>query len=100
MPRLTMETSHALGREEALTRVKGKIDELKQTHRDAFGDLHEQWDGDTLSFGFRAVGMQVKGTATVEDSGVKLAAELPFAAMMFKGKIEQGIRDELDTLLA
>jgi hypothetical protein len=37
---------------------------------------------------------------TVEPNEVKLHGVLPFAAMMFKGKIEQTVREELEKLLA
>lgn len=100
MPRVSLQAPHALDREEALRRVKGKIDELKREHQSQFGDLHEQWDGSTLSFGFRTAGMKVSGTAAVDESQVKLAASLPFAAMIFKGRIMEKVRRELTALLA
>ena len=100
MPRVTLEVPHGLGKEEALQRVKGKIEQLKQSQQGGYTDLYEQWDGETFSFKFRAVGMRVGGKATVEDSVVIVAADLPLAAMMFKGKIEQGVRQHLGALLA
>ena len=100
MPRSTLETSHTLGREEAIRRLREKIDELKENYRGQFSDLWEEWGEDTLSFGFKAVGMKVAGTMAVEDSRVKVAANLPLAAMMFKGMIERQVRKELGELLA
>ena len=46
------------------------------------------------------MGMGVTGTIHVEDASVKLNAELPLAAMLFKGSIERQIRQELSGLLA
>jgi hypothetical protein len=100
MPQLTMESSHALGREEALRRLKEKIGRVKDTYQSRVSDLYDEWKDDTLSFGFKAVGMEFAGTVTVEPSAVKLNTNLPFAAMMFKGVIEQKIREELGDLLA
>ena len=100
MPRTTLMTSHALGREEAVRRLKTKIDGLKETYRGQFSDLREEWDGDTLSFGFKAVGMKVAGTMTVEDSQVNVTAKLPLAAIVFKGVVERQVRKELGDLLA
>lgn len=100
MPRATLETPHALGQEEAIRRLKKKIDELKEAYRGRFSGLREDWDEHMLSFGFKAVGMKVAGTVAVEDSQVKLAAQLPLAAMMFKGAIERQVRQELGELLA
>jgi len=44
--------------------------------------------------------MSVSGTLEVEASLVRLVANLPLAAMMFKGKIKQQAREELGALLA
>ena len=73
---------------------------LKDTYRNRFSDLHEQWDDGTLSFRFRAAGMKVAGTATVEDSQVKLDAKLPLAAIVFKNMIKARVDKELASLLA
>ena len=100
MPRASLETPHTLSQEEAIRRLKRKIDELKETYRGKFSDLREEWDEETLSFGFKAVGMKVAGTLTVADSQVKVAASLPLAAMIFKGTIERQARKELAELLA
>ena len=100
MPRISLETPHALGQEEALRRVKGKVVELKVAHQSHYSNLRESWTGSTLSFGFRAAGMKVSGSATVGTSEVKLTANLPLAAMLVKGKIIQRIQEELGALLS
>ena len=100
MPRVTVETPHALGQEEAVRRLKEKSGIVKDAYEDQVNDLHEEWNGDTLSFGFKVMGMKVSGTVEAAAEQVRLAAELPLAAMMFKGKIEQRIREELEALLA
>ncbi len=95
-----METPHALGQEEALRRLKEKFSLAKAKYEGQFSGLQEQWNGSTFSFAFKTVGMKVQGTVTVEAAAVKLDAQLPLAAMIFKGKIRQRIREELDRLLA
>ncbi|MBI3837770.1 MAG: polyhydroxyalkanoic acid system family protein [Planctomycetia bacterium] len=44
--------------------------------------------------------MNIKGELTVDPNEVKINGVLPFAAMMFKGKIEQTVREELEKVLA
>ena len=100
MPRLTVETSHMLGNEEALRRLKDKVSALKETYQGHFSELREEWDGNTFSFGFKAAGMKVAGRAMVEASQVRLAAELPLAVMVFKRMIQARINEELGSLLA
>ena len=41
----------------------------------------------------------VDGILTVEDQLARLSGNLPFAALAFRGKIEQSIKDELAKLL-
>ena len=99
MPKLSMETAHELGQEEATKRLKAKFHVVRQQHGHKAADLVEQWEGNVLSFAFKAMGMAVSGTVTVEDALVKLDAKLPLTAMMFKGMIEKGIRKELGDVL-
>lgn len=100
MPSLKLETPHALGKEEALRRLKEKFSVVRGSFQDHVSDVTEAWDGDQFRFGFKALGMQVGGTVTVGDSDVKVAADLPLAAWIFKGAVEKQIRDELGELLA
>jgi len=100
MPSLTLQAEHKLGRDEAVRRLKEKFSIARDTYGGQLGNLDEQWTDGTLSFGFKVVGMKISGTVAVEESAVKLDANLPIAAMMFKGAIEQRARAELAELLA
>jgi hypothetical protein len=62
--------------------------------------LHEEWDGNMSKFHFSAMGFPVSGTLTVKASQVEISGNLPFAAMLFKGKIESTIKDHAEKLLA
>jgi len=95
-----MDTAHSLGKDEAVRRLQQKFSAVRATFGKQISDLHEEWAGGVLSFGFKAVGMKVDGTVTVEDDAVELAANVPLAAMIFKGQIEKRIREELGDLLA
>jgi hypothetical protein len=100
MPKLNMTIPHSLTRFDALRRVQNQIDELKTHLGGHVEDLHEEWDGDTNRFRFSIRGFHVSGTLTVRDSSVDISGDLPFAALMFKGRIESLIRTQLETLLA
>jgi hypothetical protein len=100
MPRLALETPHAIGQDEAMRRLKKKFAAVRAMHGDRVNNLREEWQDHTLAFGFQAMGMSVSGTVAVESDRVKLDASLPLAAMMFKGMIEQQIRKEMDGLLS
>ena len=53
-----------------------------------------------LKYALTTFGIKITGKITLQEDKVQLEGELPFAAMMFKGKIEQGIREQLGALLA
>lgn len=100
MPRLSFAVPHSLGLEEATQRLKAKFAAALSEHRDRISNFREDWQGNTLAFAFQAMGMGVSGTVAVEPSQVKLNAELPFAAALFKGAIEQRLRQEVGVVLA
>ena len=62
--------------------------------------LDEQWQDHTLTFHFQAMGFKVGGTLAVEDAAANLDIDLPLAAIVVKGMIEQRVRQELGTVLA
>lgn len=100
MPSLTITVPHSLGAEEATTRLKTFFEKLKQQHQDKMSNLEEQWEGNRLDYAFSTFGFNIKGDLNIEPGEVRVNGSLPFAAMMFKGKIEQSVRDELEKVLA
>jgi hypothetical protein len=85
-----------LGREEATRRLK----EQAAKARDQVTELEEQWNDHTLTFRFKAMGFGVNGTMAVEDAAVKIDVNLPLAAIVAKGMIEQKLREEITGVLA
>lgn len=100
MPSLSITVPHTLGAEEALARLKSLFENIKERHADKVSNLEEQWDGNRLSYGFSTYGFAIKGDLDVAPDAVVINGSLPFAAMMFKGKIEQSVREELEKRLA
>ena len=83
-----------------MQRLQRYIQKLKAKHEDKFSQLDEQWEGDRGQFSFSAFGFSIRGELIVGDQQVQVNGVIPIAAMLFKGKIEQGIRDELSRVLA
>jgi len=100
MPSLTISVPHTLTAEEATARLKSLFEKLKERHADKMSNLEESWDGNQLAYAFSTFGFNVSGNMNVEPNEVKVSGSLPFAAMMFKGKIEQSVREELEKVLA
>ncbi len=100
MPSIALSIPNPLGQQAASDKLKAFLGRLKERHQDKVSNLEEKWTDDHhLDFGFTTYGFSIKGDLAVEQDAVKMNANLPFAAMMFKGKIEQAIRDEMGKLL-
>ena len=99
MPKLSFSVEHQLGQQEAVDRMKSFMPKIREHYQGQLTDFEESWEENELRFGFSTFGFKIKGQMAVEDTQVKLDLELPFAAMMFKGKIEQSIREPLERML-
>lgn len=100
MPKFQVAVPHTLSQEDARKLLDRFIDEvILKKFQDSVGDLEQHWEGDELVFHFKTFGMQVGGKCTVSDNEVVVAGDLPFTAMMFKGKIESEIKRQLERLL-
>ena len=99
MPQLSLDIPHLLGQDEAVHRLKEKFAAAHAEYRDRVSDFKEQWRDHTFSYGFKVLGMAVSGTIAVEEKMVRLATELPMAAMFFKAAIEARIHQEVGALL-
>ena len=95
MPGFKIDVPHQLGQEEAADRLKGFFEKVREKYQSQVSNLEETWDDNKLSFSFKTYGFAIKGTGTVLPDSVNLEGDLPFAAVAFKGKIEQSIRAEL-----
>jgi putative polyhydroxyalkanoate system protein len=100
MPKFGVRVPHTLTKDEARSRLERFIEMLQAKFANQVSDLQQSWDGDTLKFHFKTYGIPLDGGITVEDKQLNLAGDIPFAAMMFKGKIESEIREQLEKIVA
>ena len=100
MPKFSTMVPHGLGKQTARSALEGLLSKVTQKYGDQVSGLEQNWIGDTLNFGFTTYGFKIAGMLEVEDSQVNLQGDLPFAAVMFKGKIESSIQSEIEKALA
>lgn len=100
MPKASVAVPHSLGKDEAATRVKRMIEEVKQSYGDKIDDLDERVDGDSGVFSFAVQGVKLKASYAVTDREVTVDCDLPMLAAMFKGRIEEQLHDHLSRGLA
>ena len=99
MPKLQMEIPHTLSAAEARSRLERFVESLQAKFKDKVSDLSQGWNGDTLAFAFKTFGFKIGGAIAVEDQRLNVTGDVPFSAMMFKGKIETEIREQLTRLM-
>lgn len=95
MPKINLEIPHTLSAEDAKSRLERFIESMPQ---DQVKDVEQTWNENTLTFGFKTMGIKIAGDITAAENKMVVALEIPFAAMMFKGKIESEIKKQLERL--
>jgi Putative polyhydroxyalkanoic acid system protein (PHA_gran_rgn) len=100
MPNVKVSVPYQIPQDEALTRIKARIEQIKAQYADTVSNLSENWNGYLGTFSGSARGFSLSGNLTVNPSLVTVEVALPFVAFPFKGQIESAIQTELTTLLA
>ena len=100
MPKFNTAVPNPLGKDNARSAVEGLLSRVTEKYGDQVSALDQSWEGDTLNFSMTTYGFKITGNLVVEEEQVKIDGDLPFAAAMFKGKIEGSIRNELEKCLA
>jgi len=99
VPKFQLEVPHQLGAAEAKSRLERFIEVMQGKFQEKVSDLSQGWAGNTLNFGFKTFGIKINGAIDVGEEALHVAGDIPFAAMMFKGKIESEIREQLGRLM-
>jgi Putative polyhydroxyalkanoic acid system protein (PHA_gran_rgn) len=100
MSSLQIKIPHHLTQEEALARIKSLLVRIRQEQKDKISDVKEEWEGNSGSFQFKSFGQSLVGAINVNPSNVEINSKLPLTLSLFKGKIEEVIRDKAKELLA
>ena len=99
MPKFHFESPHSLTAEEAKSRLERFVESLQAKFQDKVSDLDQGWNGNTLKFGFKTFGIKITGDITARETVLDVNGEIPFSAVMFKGKIESEVREQLGRLM-
>jgi hypothetical protein len=99
MPKFSVTVPHTLSQPEATERLNRFADILREKFKDSVGDLEQHWDGNSLAFRFKTFGIAIAGKIAVGEKDLVVDGDLPFTAVMFKGKIESSIREQLERLM-
>jgi hypothetical protein len=100
MPAIDFSIPHAFEPSEVVERIKGFIAKLRERNEPKFLVKSEAWQDNTLNCSFSSYGFAMDAVMQVEPNELKFHLNIPFAAMIFKGQIEERLRGEMTKLLA
>jgi hypothetical protein len=99
MPKFNVTVPHGMSQEDATKLLNRFVEEvLLKKFKDSVGDLQQEWEGNTLKFQLKTFGIGMSGQALATEKDFVVEGDIPFTAMMFKGKIESSIREQLERL--
>jgi hypothetical protein len=94
MPKVTVNVPHHRDPEQVVEKARSV---LEKTVKDFDGrDLDIQWTGRAADFKFKSLAFTIQGKMTVQDEAVTVEVDLPFAAMMFKDRVEKAVRKNVE----
>jgi len=99
VPKINFEVPHSFSSDDAKEKLQKFAEMIQAKFQDQVSDLEQSWEGNDLSFGFKTFGIKIAGKITALDNKLTVDCDLPFSAMMFKGKIESEIRGQLEKLM-
>ena len=100
MPSFNVSIQHEMSREQAVEKLHGFSERVKDEFQSQVSDLQETWDElGNLNFSLKAMGMAIKGDVVTDDDQVNVSGNLPFAALPFRGIVEKTISDKISEAL-
>ncbi len=100
MPSFSTEVPHTLGQSTAQGKLAKFVDQMIEQYQDQISHADGVWEGNILKYTLTTFGMKIDGKLTVTDNKVTADGNLPFAALILRGKIVEGVRDALEAALA
>ena len=100
MPSFSVDVPHTLDQQAAVARLSGLMNALQTKYKDVASDIQGSWAENVLKFSLKVMGFTVSGKVTVQDKLAKVEGQLPLAAAMFRGRIEESIKSEMQKELS
>lgn len=98
MPKVKVSVPHQLEPAAALERIKPALEKIL---RDFQGhDVEQTYTQTGATFRFKSLAFTITGNVVVEPTQAIVEVDLPFAALMFKDKVERAITKNVGRALA
>ena len=89
---------HRTTKEKARKRIEEKMADLQRSFGHYASDMEKHWEGDTMTFAFKAKGISGKGTLEITDSEVIIDGKLPLIAKPFESRIKSTVEKETEDM--
>ena len=101
MPKISLSHRTSLTGSEIKEKAEKMIPEALEKFGDKVSDIHQVWIGNTLEFSLKVMRrFSVSGKAMAKDGIITVEVKIPLAAIPFKGKIEEKIREKARELFS
>ena len=96
MAKFNVVVDHEVERDDVVMRLKGFSDRMRHEVPVEVTEVSETWDdAGNLNFSFKALGFTISGSMVTTEISVTVNGKLPFAALPFRGAIENQIADKV-----
>ncbi|MEM8677958.1 MAG: polyhydroxyalkanoic acid system family protein [Planctomycetota bacterium] len=93
MPKVTVTVPHSHPPDEVVQRAGPYIEKIVDDFQGS--DLEIEWVDHKADFSFTSLTFTIKGNVDVTPEDITVIVELPFAAMIFKDKVEKALNKNL-----
>ena len=93
MPKVSVAVPHELDPDVVVERAGPYIEKIVEDFQG--DDLEIEWEGRSANFSFKSLTFKIKGEVAVSENDIEVNVDLPFAAMIFKDKVEKAIGKNL-----
>jgi len=95
-----VEVPHQLSREEALSRIKSLISDLKSQYGNQVSNVNEKWTDNRCDFSMKLKMFKISGSILVDDSRAQIRGRMPPGTGRFEGKAKGLIEERAKKLLS
>ena len=93
MPKVNVAVPHELDPDEVVQRAGPYIEKIVEDFQG--DDLEIEWEGHEANFSFKSLTFSIKGEVAVTEDELAVNVDLPFAALIFKDKVEKALNKNL-----
>lgn len=93
MPKVSVSVPHAYSPDDVVERATPIVEKIVDDFQGS--DLELEWTGHQAEFSFKSLAFQIKGDVDVQPDQITVTVDLPFAAMIFKDKVEKALNKNL-----